>query len=258
MNKNKRIGLVIVTPFFILVAHYIAMLPHEYMHSFMAWFLGDKSNPFALNYGGTSWSNLLLLIHMDENVNYNLIVSMGHRFHVALIAFAGVGIANVILFVVSLWLLYREKVTHSPYLYYFLFLFNLMNLGNFYDYVPIRTFSTHGDVANFVNGLTISPWWVYIIGGYLVALLIWHFFTKTMLAFINLDLGYTLKTCLMLICVGVLFGFYGLPGFFGYGEISFFLSATSIISIPGLIVALWPTRRWVVERLATTKSEFLA
>lgn len=49
------------------------MYPHEYAHSFMAWLLGYKSNPLAITYGGTSWQNLLGLIHIDENVNYPMI-----------------------------------------------------------------------------------------------------------------------------------------------------------------------------------------
>ena len=250
MNESKKLGLVLVTPIFILLTHYIAMLPHEYMHSFVAWVLGDKSNPLALTYGGTSWPNLLLLLHMDENVNYDLIMSMGHHAHVALIAFSGAGFANVPLFILSLWLLNKDKIKNAPYLYYFLFLFNLMNLGNFYDYVPIRTFSTQGDVANFVHGLNISPWWVYIIGGYIVAFLIWHFFTRTMVtAFIDLGLTITAKASLMIVCVCILFGYFGGPGFVGQGVISFFLSATSFIAIPGLVAGLWPTRTWVVGRL---------
>lgn len=225
--------LILLTPVFILLAHYLAMLPHEYAHSFMAWLLGDKSNPLALTYGGTGWLNLLLLSHMDENVNYAAIFASGHNYHVALIAFAGAGIANGIMFILSLWLLTKENIKHKPYLYYFLFLFNLMNLGNFYDYVPIRTFATHGDAANFQMGLGISPWWVYCIGGYIVAFLIWHFFTKTMIsAFLNLKIvSVAYRASLMIICVGILFGFFGLPGFFGYGEVSYFLSATSCLAI---------------------------
>jgi hypothetical protein len=250
MNENKKLGLALITPFFVLLAHYSAMLPHEYMHSFVAWLLGDKSNPLALTYGGTSWSNLLLLTHMDENVNYDLIISMGHRAHIALIAFSGAGFANAPLFILSLWLLSKEKIKNMPYLYYFIFLFNLMNLGNFYDYVPIRTFSTYDDVANFIHGLNISPWWVYIIGGYIVAFLIWRFFTRTLIsAFIDLSLTTASNAALMIVCVIILFGYYGSPGLLNHGEISFFLSVTSVIAIPGLIIGLWPTRNWVVSRL---------
>ena len=243
MERGKTAAFVVLTPIFILLTHYLAMLPHEYAHSFMAWILGYKSNPFALNYGGTGFWNLLLLIHMDENVNYDLIFSTGHGAHAALIAFAGPGFANIPLFIVSLWLLTKKNIQARPYLYYFIFLFNLMNLGNFYDYVPIRTFTTVGDVSNFLRGLEICPWWVYIIGGYAVAFLIWHFFSRTLIAaYSDLGINTALRAGLMIVCVGILFGYYGLPGFWGHGEISHFLSATSELAIPGLIIALWPTR----------------
>ncbi|WP_133128446.1 hypothetical protein [Legionella nagasakiensis] len=247
-----KIKLILLTPLFLLLTHYLAVFPHEYAHSFMAWVLGYKSNPLAINYGGTSWPNLLLLTHIDEQVDYAMIFSAGHNHEAALIAFAGAGIANGLLFILSFWLLSRERVQQQPYLFYFMFLFNLMNLGNFYDYVPIRTFVTHGDVAHVVMGLGISPWGVYACGGYLVACLIWHFFTRTMiLAFISLNFVSTsLKASLMVLCVAVLFGFFAIPGFFGYGDISYFLSATSFLAIPGLIVALWPTRAWVLRQLS--------
>lgn len=58
-----------------------------------------------------------------------------------------------------------------------------------------------------------------------------------------LDIGSALKAALMCLCVGILFGFYGLPGFFGYGDIAFFLSVTSVVAIPGIILGLWPTTR---------------
>lgn len=255
MNKA---GLILITPIFILLSHYLAVFPHEYAHSFMAWILGYKNNPFNLIYGGTSWANLLLLIHIDENVNYQMIYSLGHGFHMALIAFAGPGIANGLLFIASYFLLKNENIKDRHYLYYFLFWFNLMNLGNFYDYVPIRTFSEKmGDTAHFAIGLNISPWWIYAIIGYLVAFLIWQFFTKTMIsAFLNLKIkSIATQATIMILCVLILFGFFGLPGFFGYGTIPFFLSATSFLAIPGIIVALWPTRKWVAQALRDASSK---
>ncbi|MEO8401156.1 MAG: hypothetical protein ABI597_05075 [Gammaproteobacteria bacterium] len=257
MNTTS-LKLILITPIFVLLAHALAMLPHEYTHSITAWILGYKTNPFDLTYGGTSWLNLLLLSHMDENVNYPMIFASGHPGHVALIAFGGLGFSNIPLFIISLWLLTKKYVQTRPLLFYFLFLFNLMNLGNFYDYVPIRTFAPHDDAFNFITGLAISPWCVYIIGGYIVAFLILHFFTKTMISAFNyLKLSKPLQTGLMMICVGILFGFYGLPGFFNYGEISHFLSVTSVIIIPGLMIALWPTRAWVTRQLIALKQNDL-
>lgn len=260
---NKFI-LFLITPIFILLSHYLAVFPHEYTHSFMAWILGYKENPLALNYGGTSWNNLLLLANIDENVNYRMIYSLGHGAHVALIAFSGAGIANGLLFILSLLLLKNKNVQHKPYLFYFMFWFNLMNLGNFYDYVPIRTFATHGDMAAIAIGLNISPWWIYIIFGYLVAFLIWQFFTNTLiLAYLTLQLKTKLaRASLMVTSVFILFGFFG--GIIGavlstwttgFGDISQFLSYASFIMIPGVIIAAWPTRIWVNRQLVIKSLE---
>ncbi len=94
-----------------------------------------------------SWKNILLLWDIDENVEYSRLFAQGHGTHAALIAFSGSGIGSVSLFVLGYFLLKNNSIKQLPYLYYFIFWFQLMNLGNFYDYVPIRTFSTHGDMG---------------------------------------------------------------------------------------------------------------
>lgn len=247
----RKFGFIVATPIFILLSHYLAVFPHEYAHSFMAWLLGDKSNPFALNYGGTSISNILLLLNIDQAVDNKTIYSLGHPYHVAIIAASGMAI-NMLFYIVSYLVLKAKKIASYPYCGYFLLYFNLMNLGNIYDYVPMRTFSTHGsmvDISDIEQGFNISPWLVYAIGGYLVAFLIWQFFTKTMIStYINLKINSTLSRAgLMIICVFILFGYFGLAGFINHGEISHFISATSFLAIPGMIIVLWPTRNWVVR-----------
>jgi hypothetical protein len=247
----KPAKLIFVTPFLMLLAHYLAVLPHEYAHSFMAWALGYKQNPFDIIYGGTSWQNLILLINIDENVNYDIIMAQKHLYHMALIAFAGPGIANGVLYCLSLYLLPKEKIQQKPYLYYFIFWFNFMNLANFYAYVPIRTFSPQGDIAHIAAGLTLSPWAIYIVAGYAVAFVFWNFFTHTLIRmFINLKIRTTqLKVALMMTAVIVLFGYFGMAGFLDNGDISHFLSATSFIMIPGIIITCWPTRVWIKRQL---------
>jgi hypothetical protein len=254
MNKIPNTKLILVTPIFIWLSHYVAVFPHEYAHSFMAWALGEMKNPLALDYGGTSWKNILLLWDIDENVEYSRLFAEGHGVHAALTAFAGSGIGSALLFVLGYFMLKSKRVQQHPYLYYFIFWFQLMNLGNFYDYVPIRTFSAHGDMGNMMHGLNISPWWVFVIFGYLVAFLIWQFFTRTMISMYNI-LGIeeiAVKAFVMIVCVLILFGWFG--GILGplvsdnpfhNGDIAYFLEIASFVAIPGIIFILWPTRRWI-------------
>jgi hypothetical protein len=246
-----QLKLLIVTPFIMLFTHQLAVFPHEYAHSFTAWLLGFKTNPLALDYGGTSWLNLFLLIHIDENVNYAMIAARGSKHAVALIAFAGAGIANGSLYLISLYLLSKQYLQQRVLLYYAMFWFNFMNLANFYDYIPVRTFADHGDMAHVAKGLGISPWWIYLVGGYLVAWIIWHFFTHTLIrAFIYLKLTSTpARAALTITCILPLLGYFGMAGISGYGEISHLLSVTSFIAIPGFIMACWPTRAWVQRQI---------
>lgn len=68
MEKIKHgysLKLNLVTPIFILLAHYQIVFAHKYAHAFVAWILGYKNSPFDLNYGGTSLGNLLLLVNID-------------------------------------------------------------------------------------------------------------------------------------------------------------------------------------------------
>jgi hypothetical protein len=228
----------------LILTHDIAVFSHEYAHGLMAWILGYKTSPFDINYGGTSWANILLLLNIDQAVDNNLIYSQGHPFFVGLIALAGPGI-NVLLYIVSYYLMQQTSIRSHAYLFYFLFLFNLMNLGNVYDYVPIRTFATSGvmvDILDIEQGFNISPWIIYGIVGYLVLFMIWQFFVISLpLAYRNLGLKSTAaKVSLLILCVLILFGWFALPGFFSHGAIPFFISATSFFAIPGIIYLMWP------------------
>ena len=253
-------SLLIWTVPFVLLAHYVAVFPHELTHSFFAWFLGHKSNPLAIQYGGTGLSNLLLLSGVDENVDYQQIFQQ-NPYHVALIAFAGPGIANGGMFLLSYWLLQKPQIHDKPYLYYFILWFNLMNIANLFDYVPFRTFTPVNwdtDMSNLERGLNISPWIVYVIGGYLVLFVIWQFFSKTLVeSYVYLGLNSLwIRSFLLVSTVLVLFGYFSSAGLHGYGEISAFLSMTSRWICPAVILFCWPDRQWVREKVAAIEERF--
>jgi hypothetical protein len=233
------------TPIFLILSHHLAVFAHEYAHATMAWILGYKRSPFDINYGGMSALNILLLLNIDQAVDNVLIYSQGHPYYVALIAFVGSG-TNALLYVWSYLMLQKKSIQLKPYRFYFIFLFNLMNLANVYDYVPIRTFATEGvmvDVLDVEQGFGLSPWWIYAIVGYLVAFMIWQFFSKTLiLAYTTLQLKSTLsRASLMIVCVLILFGYFSLPGLFAHGPIPPFITKTALLAIPGIIFCLWPS-----------------
>lgn len=115
--------------------------------------------------GGTSIPNLLFLIHIDENVDYTAALEAGKHWQVALTAFAGPGIANVSLFLISRHLISQPWFRLRPVAANFMLWFVLMNLGNIYDYVPMRVFSDDGDAHNFIQDTgTKNSWVVSVVG----------------------------------------------------------------------------------------------
>jgi len=118
----------------ILLAHYAAVLPHEYAHSFMAFVLGYKSDPLVIHFGGISVHNLILLINIDEQVDYAAMFARGDGRAAALVGFAGPGLANGTLYLLSLFLLRQPSVRRNAFLYMLVFWFNFMNVANFFDY----------------------------------------------------------------------------------------------------------------------------
>jgi len=141
----------------IWVTHSVAYFAHEYAHSGSAWLLGYKSNPLAIEYGRFNLANVVTLRQVDENVDYGTIFAQGHGWAAAGIAFAGAGIGNGLLYLMSRLLLRRQSIRHRKPVFLCLFWLCLMCVGNFYDYVPIRTFASHGDIAHITQGLRVSP-----------------------------------------------------------------------------------------------------
>jgi hypothetical protein len=70
------------------------VLCHEYAHSFTAWLLGWKANPFALNYAHPTLTVLLIQLGIDQKVNEAPIFASGHGVQAAIISAAGAVIGN--------------------------------------------------------------------------------------------------------------------------------------------------------------------
>jgi hypothetical protein len=251
----KRAGYAIAGLLSVVLAHHAALLAHEYAHSFMARALGYKSDPLAIHWGGRSTANLLLLIDINEQVDYAAMFSHGNGFAAALVGFAGPGLANGALYLLSLWLLQRPAVRGNTLLFTFVFWFNFMNVGNFFDYVPIRTFAPTGDMAHIAQGLSISPWVILIVLGIPTAIAMWFFFAHTLpMALGRLTSSSFERGLVVTLSVVIMFGYFGLVGIEGYGRTSHTLSLLSLCLIPVILILCWPTRRWVRTRIEASRS----
>ena len=212
----------------------------------MAWALGIKSDPLAIHWGGTSLANVLLLVHIDENVDYSAALHAGDNWRVALAAFAGPGLVNGGLYLASRRMLAKRPL-RSPLATWFLFWFLFMNLANLFDYVPIRTFSPWDDVAHFRRATGVSPWVVYGIGGYAVLAAIIDFYRRVLPSSLNaggLDEPVQ-RAGILLVVTLLLFGYFAIPGFLVPDDVSHVIAGTSIMSIP---VVLWATFTSIIVR----------
>ncbi|MCV7177962.1 zinc metalloprotease [Mycolicibacterium sphagni] len=147
--------LLAASPVVLLLAHYIAVLPHEFDHSFMAWMWGIKSDPLRITWGHGSIGDILLLIGIDENVDYPSALAQGNTVAVAFTVFAGPATNGLFYlltrFAVPLW-----RTSGRPVVAYLMFWFLFINLANLYDYVPIRVASGNGDVWEWIQATRMS------------------------------------------------------------------------------------------------------
>lgn len=142
------------------------MIQHEYAHSFTAWITGIKNNPIRIDWGGTGIHNILTLGNIDEDVDYDQALAAGHTTAAAVTAMAGVVIGNGVFYLVARQLLRRPAVAGRPWVLFFLLWYIVHSVGNFFDYVPLRTLAADGDVKNFALASGWSRWWIYAVAGY--------------------------------------------------------------------------------------------
>src|ERR1700761_3932120 len=106
----------LVTFVFVLVAHAVAYLTHEYAHTLTAWSLGWMATPFGIDYGAATVYNVVFLGDVSDNVNYDLIFAKDHGFEAALIALAGPFLGNGLLYFVIYALTSNSWVKSRRYL----------------------------------------------------------------------------------------------------------------------------------------------
>ena len=249
---SKRIILylifLVVTLLYFILTHYIALFAHEWTHGTVAWIFGYKSNPFNIYYGIDKWKDLIIFPNVDEAVNYLGISFSGHPYIAGIIAITPPVITNGGLFLVFSYLSSFKSLQKRPWLYYFIFWLVIMNLGNWLDYIPVRTFSTHADIGNFIKGFGMSPWWVYIIGTYILIFFLWHFFKiQIPRAYEIMNINSTAGRAILLFIVLVtLFYFFGGTG---RSAVKFnytcnVISYSFIAAIPLMMFFLWPSKKY--------------
>lgn len=240
-TRSTALWLLVSTPVVLLVTHYLAVIPHEFAHSTVAWLLGLKPEPGDITWGETSPANLLLLVDIDENVDYTAALDAGRGAAVAMVAFAGPGLANGGFYLLSRALIGRHWLETRPVVTYVLFWFLFINLVNLYCYVPMRTFAGDGDVHHFLLGTGLSPWWVYGIVGPLVLWATVDCYRRVIprtLAICRFETP-AQRAVVLVVATLVMFACYALPAFWESDPISNFMAGTSVLLVPVVLVLTW-------------------
>lgn len=229
-----------------LLAHHLAVIVHEYAHSFVAFALGYKDHPLRIQWGGLGVSNLLLLSNVDEHVDYQSMFAQGAGWAVALVALAGPGFGNGLTYLVSLFMVNRRRGRdeQGDWTLLFAYALNVMSVGNFFSYVPIRTFVSHGDIAHISQGLDVSPWLPLIVLGLPTMLALCWLFKRTMPDVQRRFAPESLSRQRTLVAstAAIIFGFFGTSGLSGYGEAAQVLSCISLGIAPVVAFLTWPRR----------------
>jgi hypothetical protein len=229
----------------IWLAHAIAFFLHEYAHSTTAWLMGWKENPLAINYAHPTIPVFLLQLGISENVNYDPIFAAGRGWQAAIIAAAGMVIGNALIaYPLSLWGMRRARHRRSRAWAMFFYWLCVASVGNFIDYVPVRSLANDGDMHTLAQGLGISPWWILLVFGVsaVVALAQFLFRVQPMLLRWALPQSAAARGVVVFLTASAIFGFYGAAGISESDPASHWMSVisvcgmTPIMTLIGLLV----------------------
>jgi hypothetical protein len=196
----------------------------------MAWITGIKSNLFNIEWGHGSIGDVLLLLGIDEKVNYKTALANHHNWAIAATVLAGPGMNAlmylVIRFVAPLW-----RTSGQVFVAYLTFRFLFINIANLYDYIPIRVAAANGDVWQWIQAMYTSFWWIYAVIGAFVLWVIVDFY-RTVLpqsldaSGIDLPAG---RAIILATASALLFGYFASPGLAQSDDVSLFIGRTSLL-----------------------------
>ena len=136
-------------------------------------------DPLALYYTHPTLVVFLAQLGINQDVNETPIFASGHGHYAAIIGAAGMVIGNgLISFPLSrLGYAMADRRGHSGWAMFFYWT-TVASLGNFIDYVPVRTFTSEGDMGSIQRGFGWSPWLVLLVLGLPTAMVLIYFLLR--------------------------------------------------------------------------------
>ncbi|MBB2205599.1 hypothetical protein [Gluconacetobacter takamatsuzukensis] len=163
----------------------------------------------------------------------------GHGTAAALIAAAGFVLGNGLISLPLSRIGYKRAVKSRRYGWaLFAYWCTVASIGNFLDYVPIRTFTRDGDMGSMQRGLGWSPWMILLVLGIPTALVLIWLLARIMPATLRQLFPNSLpqRTTITILTPCATFGFYGAAGLLEGGPISHHPSAISVLIILPLTI----------------------
>ena len=183
----------------------------------------------------------LLQIGINQNVDEAPIFASGHGFDAGIIAAAGPILGNGLITLPLSRLLWRWATANGRTSWaLFAYWCTVASVGNFLDYVPIRTFTSDGDMGSIERGFGWSPWIVLIVLGIpTVIALVWLFARAIPVSLAWLFPDNKAKRAVVAVFTSaVMFGFFGAAGLLDGGPVSYRLSSISVlVLLPIAIIA---------------------
>lgn len=234
-----------LTLFQLWAAHALVFFAHEYAHSFVAWMLGWKANPLALDYAHPRLAVFLIQSGINQKVDLVPIFASGHRVQAAIISAAGAVVGNALFtYSLSRWGYGAARKHDARGWAMFAYWVCVASVGNLIDYIPVRTFTDgtdlYQDTFAVERGLGWSPWTLLAVCGIPVAFALGYFFARTEPATLRWlfpsDRGKRLTIAIL--TAFVLFDFYGAAGWSEGGPVSHQMSMISVCFIAPVAAAL--------------------
>jgi len=207
----------------------------EWAHATVAWAHGLLPSPFDVTYG--DW--FLFRVADKGDLVYPKLLNTGQAQLVGVIAIAGPTV-NGVLGALGLVVLRFRRLSQYPILSFSMFWFALNNIGQVYSYLPIRGFSSSGDIAIFDRAFGVPHVVLFTVAGAGICGALIIAFVRDLprcIAAFRLSRGDARR--LVRLSAGLIFFWYGAAAAFNYGlhdirSISFPLSI-----LVGLAVIRW-------------------
>ncbi len=234
---------IIATIILLIVAHVLMVTIHEFTHSFIAWIFGYKKSPFHLHFADFT------LFLIDDQTDYKKMLLENKHILAAMTAITP-NILNASFYVISAILCTSKKIQKMIYLYYFFFWFMIVNIGQVYSYILWRTFETHGDISIFLEGLDISPYWLFVPAIIFIIFSVYNILKYQVLrAYKILKISHVWSQAILLfLVILILFGYFGGLIYNILNERYFYLIYPTLLIILFYMIC-FPKNRWVQRKL---------